>query len=83
MMDLKFKMFDSPGEAPLYHEGYHAAGLKEAVVVGNGTDKGLASVDLIFMDGDGKKYVAMTSGALIRSLLQCIDGVEERTKIKK
>ena len=77
---LDIKMFDTPKQAPIYREPeYEAAILNSAVVVGNGTEKGNATVDLIFVDKKGQKHIAMITGGLMRMLNDTIVGMEQRT----
>lgn len=38
------------------------------VVVGNGTELGNSTVDLILTDADGQKYVALITGQLLKAI---------------
>ena len=78
--DLNIVMADSPSEAPNYEKpDYKAANLTTAVVVGNGTVAGNPTVDFVFEDEDGQKYIAMLTAGLIESLTGAIQGMKERT----
>ncbi len=60
---------DSPAEAPKYSgEEFTMIKLKTAVIVGNGTQQGNPTVDLQAVDGEGKKYLVMTTGSLIEMI---------------
>jgi hypothetical protein len=66
---LEIKICNSPEEAPKYTAPeFKAASLLKAVIVKKGTVQGKATVDLIFEDGDGQKYIAMTTMALLESV---------------
>ena len=78
--DLKILLCDSPLVAPSYSlPEYKIANLTTAQVVGKGTKEGNPTVDLIFVDEQGQKYVAMITGGLIQGLGSAIQGVKERT----
>lgn len=71
MQTLNIKIFNSPAEAPNYNtngEGVKAATVKEAVIVRNGTQGGNPTVDLVFEDDKGQKYVAMLTGRLLKTV---------------
>lgn len=79
--DIAIDLFDSPEDAPKYTKpNTTAANLERAVIVGRGTVGGNATVDLVFRDPDGKQFVAMITGRLLRGVVAAVDGVEERTK---
>lgn len=81
MNQLSIALHDSPQEAPNYEQPeYEGATLVTAVVVGRGTVEGNPTVDLIFEDVNGQKYVAMTTGRLMENLSGAIQGMKERTK---
>jgi hypothetical protein len=66
---ISIEQFNDPKEAPHYHLPEHkGASLEKALVVHNGTVNGHSTVDLIFVDKDGQKHVAMITGALIKSI---------------
>lgn len=45
-----------------------AVEIETVVVVHNGTQAGNATVDLVLKDADGKKYVVMLTGNLLKSI---------------
>lgn len=47
---------------------YQQAHLKKAVVVRKGTVEGNSTVDLIFEDNDGNKFVAMVTSNLLKMI---------------
>lgn len=78
---LEIILADSPREAPNYEEpDYKGANLTTAVVVGRGTVEGAPTVDFIFEDESGQKYIAMLTGTLVEGLAGAIVGMKERTK---
>lgn len=48
--------------------GFTAVEIEKAVVVQNGTERGNSTVDLIFRDQQGNKYVVMLTGNLLKSI---------------
>lgn len=79
--DLNMLLADSPEDAPNYALPEHkAANLTTAQIVGKGTRNGNPTVDLIFIDESGQKYVAMITGGLIQNLAGAVQGMKERTK---
>ena len=79
--DLKMLLADSPLEAPSYKlPEYKAVNLTKAQIVGQGTVDGNPTVDFIFEDEDGQKYVALITGGLVEMLTGAIKGMRERTK---
>ena len=81
--DLRILMSDTPQEAPTYRKPeYLFAKLQIARVVGRGTKLGNPTVDLIFEDDKGQKYVAMITGGLMENLAVAIKGIRDRTKIQ-
>jgi hypothetical protein len=79
--DLQILLADSPQEAPTYRApDYKGANLTTAQIVGNGTLDGNPTVDFIFEDETGQKYIAMLTGALVEGLTAAIAGMRERTK---
>jgi len=78
--DLNILLHDSPQEAPNYEQPeYKAANLTTAVVVGNGTVDGNPTVDFVFEDENGQKYVAMLTGGLVQNLAGTVQGIKDRT----
>lgn len=79
--DLNILLADSPQEAPNYEKPeYQGANLTTAHVVGKGTTDGNPTVDLIFEDENGQKYIAMITGNLMQMLAGAIQGMKERTQ---
>ncbi len=77
---LSIRISDSPQEAPSYKAPeYRLAKLTTARIVGKGTVSGKPTVDFIFEDENGQKYVAMTTGSLVETLAAAVLGVKERT----
>jgi hypothetical protein len=72
MQHLDIKICATPEEASkqghVYEEDYKILTLKQAVVVKKGTQEGNSTVDLIFEDMDGKKYVALCTSNIIKSI---------------
>lgn len=66
----EIKRFAKPEDAPNYNDigGFKGAKLIQAVVVENGTEKGNATVDLVFENEQGQKYVVMVMGSLIHTI---------------
>jgi len=78
---LEILLSDSPNEAPNYEQPeYQAANLTTAQVVGRGTVDNNPTVDFIFIDEKGQKYIAMLTGRLVENLAGAIQGMRERTK---
>jgi hypothetical protein len=78
--DLSIELFDTPKKAPNYEKpDYEGANLTTAVVVGNGTVNGNPTVDLIFVDENGQKYIAMITGGIMQNLAGAIEGMKQRT----
>ena len=77
--ELHISTFNNPSEAPVFREPlFKAANLTDANVVGKGTVEGKATVDLIFIDDKGNRYMTMITGAILRGLVSVVDGVEQR-----
>ncbi len=77
---LDLKMHDSPQDAPNYEEPeYRAANLQVCHVVGQGTKQGNPTVDFIFVDENGQKYIAMLTGGLVENLAAAVEGMKIRT----
>lgn len=78
---LTVLMSDSPEEAPNYERpDYFPANLTTVHVVGNGTESGNPTVDLIFETEHGQKYIAMLTGTLIEEIGGAVKGMRERTR---
>lgn len=77
---LTLLLADSPAEAPSYNlPEYRLANLTTAQIVGRGTVNGNPTVDFIFEDEAGQKYVAMLTGGLVENLAGAILGMKQRT----
>jgi hypothetical protein len=73
---LPIEIKDSIEEAPDYKtngEGFEAAEIIKAIVVRRGTVEGNDTVDIQFQDLKGNKFIAMTTGALIKMLAAAIN----------
>lgn len=82
--DLTITLHDTPADAPTYQKGEYQGGfLQTARIVGQGTTGGNPTVDLIFQDNQGQKYIAMVTGALIQNLADAVEGMRQRTIAKK
>lgn len=78
--DLRILMADCPAEAPTYRAPeYRAANLTTVQIVGRGTVSGAPTVDFVFVDENGQKYVAMLTGALVETFAGAVRGMRERT----
>lgn len=77
MTELNIKIAKSVDDAPNYRKlgGYKGAELLEAVIVPEGTESGAPSVDLVFEDEAGNKFVALTTGAILEGLAMAVAGV--------
>jgi hypothetical protein len=76
--DLSIEICKSVDEAPNYEKPeYRAANLQVARIVAGGTQLGNPTVDLIFSDENGQKYIAMMTGHLLEQLGQVIANVRE------
>jgi len=78
--EIDILLADSPEAAPNYSlPEYKATNLTTAQIVGRGTECGNPTVDMIFVDEDGQKYVALITGGLIQSIAGAIEGMKQRT----
>lgn len=78
--DLNIRLCDTPADAPSYTTPeYKAANLHTAVIVGMGTVAGNPTVDLVFTDENGQRYIAMITGGLMENLNAAIQGMKART----
>jgi hypothetical protein len=70
---LQINVHKDPDDAPKFSaEEFTGVILSEANVVRNGTVEGRSTVDLVFEDAKGKKFVMMLTGRLIRNLAAII-----------
>jgi hypothetical protein len=71
--DLKVNVFDHPSKAPIFRPPeFLAAKIDHANVVRHGTTEDLSTVDLVFENEAGQKYVVLITGRLIRSLANIV-----------
>ena len=71
--NIVIKNFNSIEEAPIYNLPKHRyAELEEVCIVRKGTVNGNATLDLIFADEDGQKYVAQVTANLIKTALAAV-----------
>jgi len=66
--DLKVTVVDCPDHAPTYNKDTEVLKFEEAIVVGRRTQAGNPTVDIQLRDHAGKKYLVMTTGALMEAL---------------
>lgn len=79
MDSINIKVFKEPSEAPAYRgSNYKGVDLVTVNVVGNGTDSGRATVDLLLAGRDGQRYMALVKGTYISSIAHVIKAVEDR-----
>jgi hypothetical protein len=77
---LSIRLADTPHEAPKYNKPeYLFANLVAAQIVGRGTVAGNPTVDFIFEDENGQKYVAMLTGGIVENLAAAVLGMKQRT----
>jgi hypothetical protein len=74
MNDLIIQVCNSIDEAPVYNGDkiFNGVILKKAVIIRKWTVEGNSTIDLIFEDSDGKKYIAMITGRLIKGIATII-----------
>lgn len=67
---VEIKKYASVEDAPNYVKegGYKACALVGVAVVANGTIHGDSTVDLVFVDGNGNKHVAIVHANVIRHI---------------
>lgn len=67
---IEIKKYSCPEDAPNYNHigGFKAAKLTNIVVVEKGTKNGNATVDLVFEDDSGQKYMVMVMGSLLNTV---------------
>lgn len=72
MQSLNIKIFEDAKDAPNYNdliangEKIANAKLTDAYIVKNGTENGHPTIDLIFVDDAGNKYIAMITANLLK-----------------
>jgi hypothetical protein len=69
--NIRIRFFNNPKEAPTYNRPeFKHAEVTEAVLVRNGTVAGAPTIDLIFTDEKGQKYISMITAALLEQVLR-------------
>jgi hypothetical protein len=77
---LPVKIYDNPSVAPNYRRDMldvRGANLVEAAIVLKGTVEGRSTVDLVFETQTGERFVALTTGAIVRMLATAIERTEK------
>ena len=69
---LAINVHGSPDEAPKYESDTTVIRLDKALIVRKGTEAGKSTVDLQCVDGNGKKFVIMATGRIMRGLAHTI-----------
>lgn len=59
---------DAADKGHVYHEGFTEVAIEKVVVVKDGTVEGNSTVDFVMQDSNGKKYMFMLTGNLLRSI---------------
>lgn len=69
---IQIKICDSIEDAPNYNKlgGYQAVSLKELIIVKKGTVGGNDTIDLIFEDEEGNKFVSMITAKLLKNAVK-------------
>ena len=80
MYALAIHIHNSPGEAPNWNHtpDVRGATLEEAHIVRKGTVQGRCTVDLVLVDREGQRFVAMVTGAIAEALAAAVRGAEMR-----
>ena len=76
--EVTVELPDSVAKAPVYEMGWTMLRVEKAIVVPKGTKAGNPTVDLQLIDADGHRFIAMTTGKIIKALAAVIIGVESR-----
>lgn len=67
---ISITVHESPQEAPKYEAPEHLhATLIQAVVVKRGTLQGNPTIDLVFRDDKGQKYISMITARLLKMVV--------------
>lgn len=75
MNELTITICPGPNDAPDYNgTDFGRANLERAIIVKNGTASGKPTVDLQFVTPEGKRFVAMTTGAILDGLASAVRG---------
>ena len=73
---IEIQICDSPNDAPNYNtdgKGFKGAKLIKAIVVRKGTKGGHDTIDLQFEDENGQKYIALTTAAILKTLIDVVE----------
>jgi hypothetical protein len=76
---LPIKIYDDPSAAPHYQRDtpdVRTVNLVEAAIVLKGTVEGKSTVDLVFETQTGERFVALTTGTIVRMLATAIERTE-------
>jgi hypothetical protein len=76
--DFAVQILDSVAEAPKYGTDVTLLRIERALVVGKGMKSGAPSVDIQMVDGEGRKFLVMTTGSLLEVLGGAIAGKRQR-----
>jgi hypothetical protein len=82
VQSLNIQIVDEPALAPNYrndHPAIEMATITNCVVVGKGTEAGLATVDFQITHANGTLSVAMLTGSLVKGIAAAVAGCEART----
>jgi len=79
---LRVQIVDGIEEATHYGSEIPLLVFKKAIIVGNGSEFGLPTIDLQMMDLNGKEYVLMTTGRIIEMLASAIRAKREKDASK-
>jgi len=66
---IQIKIFNTIAEAPHYGGKVHPISIDHAVIVRNGTQQGRSTVDLVFTDDTGKKYITMITARILSTIV--------------
>lgn len=67
--DIAIKVYKTVEESPVYRlPEYKAATITNAAIVNKGMENGKSTVDLIFVDESGQKYVALITNSLLAAV---------------
>lgn len=70
---LDIRVYNSVAEAPRYElPEFKASNIDHACVIRKGTEADKSTVDLIFVDESGQKFITMLTGNLVKNLAAII-----------
>jgi hypothetical protein len=77
--DITIQIVNNPGEAPKYEpHQWTMLKIQKAIVVGKGTVKGNPTIDIHFVDADGREYLVMATAGIIEGLGAAVAGKRKR-----